>query len=132
MGLKYLWDTNTAIYFLQQLFPPHAEHFIDATLKEGPPAISAITEIELLCWKTPKEDEIQILQAFINQANVLELEQLVKLKTVELRKKYPIKLPDAIIAATALSYNLTLITRNTKDFKLIPELTVVNPHLLDE
>ena len=35
MGLKYLWDTNTAIYYLQQQFPPSAEKFIDETLLAG-------------------------------------------------------------------------------------------------
>ena len=43
--MKYLWDTNTAIYFLQQLFPAGAEKFIDDLLKDEQPAISAITEI---------------------------------------------------------------------------------------
>ncbi len=34
MGIKYLWDTNTAIYYLQQQFPPAAEKFMDDSLKE--------------------------------------------------------------------------------------------------
>lgn len=45
MGIKYLWDTNTAIYYLQQQFPPSAEEFIDSTLSDSIPAISVITEI---------------------------------------------------------------------------------------
>jgi hypothetical protein len=53
MGIKYLWDTNTAIYFLQQQFPSVAEKFVDKILLDGEPILSAITEIELLCWKTP-------------------------------------------------------------------------------
>lgn len=40
------------------------------------------------------------------------------------------KLPDAIIAATALVYDLILITRNTADFKSIDGLKVVDPHSL--
>jgi hypothetical protein len=35
MGIKHLWDTNTAIYYLQQQFPPGAEAFIDNILKNG-------------------------------------------------------------------------------------------------
>jgi hypothetical protein len=34
MGMKYLWDTNTAIYYLQQQFSLSAEKFIDDLLKE--------------------------------------------------------------------------------------------------
>jgi hypothetical protein len=47
--MKYLWDTNIAIYYLQQQFPPQAEQFIDQLLLKSRPVISAITEIELLC-----------------------------------------------------------------------------------
>lgn len=43
MGIKYLWDTNTVIYFLQQQFPTSAEKFIDNILSHSIPAISIIT-----------------------------------------------------------------------------------------
>lgn len=128
MGIKYLWDTNTAIYYLQQQFPPSAEKFIDDSLKESGPAISVITEIELLCWKTPTEEDLLVLHDFIENALVFELETPIKLKTAELRKVHKIKLPDAVIAATALTHNLTLITRNTADFKNIEGLNLINPH----
>lgn len=128
MGIKYLWDTNTVIYYLQQQFPPPAETFVDILLKESVPAISAITEIELLCWKTSSEKDIQILHSFINEAWVYELEREIKFKTAEIRKAFKIKLPDAIIAATAVSNDLILLTRNTNDFKAIEGLKLVNPH----
>jgi len=130
MGITYLWDTNTVIYFLQKQFPTNAEQFIDSTLLNSPPTISAITEIELLCWKTTNKKDLQVLQDFINDATVIELEKTIKLKTAELRKSYKIKLPDAIIAATALIHNFTLITRNTKDFKNIDAFQMVNPFKL--
>ena len=127
MGLNYLWDTNITIYYLQQQFPPNAEKFIDSVLQSDLPAISAITEIELLCWKTATEDDVKVLHNFINDAIIIELEQTIKFKTAEIRKSIKIKLPDAIIAATALVYNRTLITRNTEDFKNIPGLKIINP-----
>jgi predicted nucleic acid-binding protein len=127
MGIKYTWDTNTAICFLQQQFPPQAEKFIDDLLKEDQPCISTITEIELLCWKTASEKDLKVLHNFINDALIIELEDVIKLKTADIRKQHKVKLPDAIIAATALVYDLTLITRNTKDFENIPGLASVNP-----
>jgi len=45
-----------------------------------------------------------------------------------LRQQHRIKLPDAIIAATALAYNLPLITRNTANFQAVSGLLVINPH----
>ena len=127
MGINYLWDTNTAIYFLQQQFPINAEKYIDSILQTNIPVISAITEIELLCWKTASENDLKVLNNFIQEATVIELEQEIKSKTAEIRKANKIKLPDSIIAATAIVYNLTIITRNTADFKNIDGLITINP-----
>lgn len=87
-----------------------------------------ITEIELLCWKTPTQKDIEVLHNFINDALVFELEKEIKLKTAEIRKTHKSKLPDAVIAATALVYDLILLTRNVSDFKNIDELKLINPH----
>lgn len=127
MGINYLWDTNTAIYYLQQLFSKEAEDFMDGILKESIPAVSAITEIELLCWKTATNKDLTVLKNFLADSIVFELERDIKNKTVELRKAYTIKLPDAIIAATALVNEITLISRNAKDFNKIKGLYLINP-----
>ena len=127
MGIKHLWDTNTAIYYLQQQFPPEGEKFMDNLLKNEHPVISAITEIELLCWKAATEKDLKILHNFINDVIVIELEQSIKLKTANIRKSHRIKLPDAIIAATALVYDLILLSRNVDDFKKIDGLKITDP-----
>lgn len=127
MGIKFLWDTNIAIYYLQQQLPIHAEKVIDQTLETSAAAISVISEIELLCWRTPNENDLQILHRFISDAFVYELDHAIKTKTAEIRRAHRIKLPDAIIAATAIIYNLTLLTRNTSDFASIDELSILDP-----
>jgi|AntRauTorckE6833_2_1112554.scaffolds.fasta_scaffold21095_2 predicted nucleic acid-binding protein len=127
MGIKYIWDTNIVIYYLQQQFPPSAEAFMDEVAEEALPLISAITEIELLCWKSASEKDLKVLHNFINDAKVIELEKRIKHKTADIRKKRQVKLPDAIIAATAVVYNMPLITRNTKDFDKIEGLHLINP-----
>jgi len=131
MGIKHLLDTNIVIYFLQKQFPLSAEQFVDNILEHSKPAISTISEIELLCWRTDKEEDINILKGFIKAIIVFELEKEIRIKTVEIRKAYKIKLPDAIIAATALIYDLSLVTRNTKDFKNIEGLKIINPFELE-
>jgi len=127
MGIKYIWDTNTVIYYLQQQFPPSAEKFMDNLVNEARPVISAITEIELLCWKSATEKDLEVLHNFIDDTLIIELEQPIKYKTADIRKKHKIKLPDAIIAATALVYELTLVTRNVPDFKNIDGLQLIDP-----
>ena len=64
---------------------------MDSLLQSGQPVISAITEIELLCWKSATEKDIAVLHNFINDALVIELEQPIKLKTAEIRKLHKIK-----------------------------------------
>ncbi len=125
--MKYLWDTNTAIHYLQDQFPPNAGKFMDGVLRDAKAVFSVITEIELLCWKDATTDDMAVVQNFIDDSAVFELLQPVKLKTAEIRKAHRIKLPDAIIAATALVHNHTLLTRNTADFKGINDLKLINP-----
>ncbi len=84
MGLKYLWDTNTAIYYLQQQFPLAGEKFTDDLLLDSIPTISAISEIELLCWTTESEKDIKVLNSFINDSIVIEIEYPIKIKTAEI------------------------------------------------
>jgi hypothetical protein len=128
MGVRYLWDTNTVIYYLQQQFPPFAEQLIDNLLQESLPCISAITEIELLCWKAASVKDEEILHRFIQDVQVIEIEPAIKLATANIRKQYKIKLPDAIIAATAIVYGYTLVTRNVEDFNKIDGLVIINPY----
>ncbi|MBS1520995.1 MAG: type II toxin-antitoxin system VapC family toxin [Bacteroidetes bacterium] len=127
MGIKYLWDTNTVIYYLQKHFNEGQEKLIDNIINEFQPAISVITEIELLCWKTATESDLAILQSFIADCVVFGLKQDTKLKTVEIRKQSRLKLPDAVIAATALVNELILISRNTSDFKKVMSLELLDP-----
>lgn len=67
--------------------------------------------------------------SFINESNVVALSDAIVETTIFIRKQIKIKLPDAIIAATALVNNFTLLTRNTDDFINIKGLNVINPML---
>jgi predicted nucleic acid-binding protein len=55
-------------------------------------------------------------RAFLSTFDVLDIEQQVAERSVQLRRKLRIRLPDAIIWATAQVHAMLLITRNTKDF----------------
>jgi len=71
---------------------------------------------------------MQLLLDFISENEELPLDEPVIQQTILLRQQRRIKLPDAIIAATALAHSLPLITRNTADFQAISGLLVINPH----
>lgn len=82
-----------------------------------------------MCWKT-KIDVEKNVKDFINDSNVLDINNDVIERCVNIRKGKKIKTPDAIIAATALAYNSILITNNEKDFMNIKGLKLINPHKL--
>lgn len=83
--------------------------------------ISVISKIEFLGWNGFLMDQplYQKAQIFITHANVFKLDEQVANKTIELRQQYKIKTHDAIIAATALTYNLGIATNNIDDFKCL-------------
>jgi len=125
MGQTYLIDTNIAIYILNNTLKPedHPDLQAAALLSYN---LSIITKIELLGWKASASEERQ-LESFINEANVIDLTDEVVDTTIQIRREHKIPLPDAIIAATALTYDWTLLTRNEKDFNRISGIKLVNP-----
>ena len=124
MGKEYLIDTNSVIDYLDNKLPDKANELIDSIDSR----ISVITRMELLAWPGASEQQTLILNEFINASEVFALEEPIILKAIEIRKVHKTKLPDAIIAATALVNKLTIITRNTKDFDKIDGLEVLNPY----
>jgi predicted nucleic acid-binding protein len=91
------------------------------------PSISVITKIEILGYETTPESA-ELLESFVFNSLVIGLSDEIVDRTIEIRKKNRIKMPDAIIAATAITYNSIIVTRNIKDFRNIKGLNVVNPH----
>ena len=126
MGLKYLYDTNAVIDYIGGNFPNHVVIWTEKVLFNQQIAISIINKIEVLGFNAPVAEGL-LLEEFINLSVVLQLADSVADKTIELRKSYKIKLPDAIIAATAIVHDLTLISRNDGDFKNIAGLKYLNP-----
>ena len=125
----YLLDTNIVIYYLKAALPLKAMQLLN-TIVDYQPTLSVITKIEVLGFNSPNKEEQDITTLFIEAADIIKLDETIVAQTIELRKQLHIKLPDAIIAATAMVYNLTLLTRNTSDFNRIPNLLLIDPYLI--
>lgn len=126
MGTRYLVDTNTVSDYLSRNLSPEAMQYLHGIVNSTP-QISVMTRIELLSHLSPK---IDIIRNFVGYATVFDLTEDIILRTIALRRSRRIKIPDAIIAATALEYDLTLITHNTSDFQGIPNLKLLDAHSL--
>ena len=125
---QYLIDTNAVIDYLGNKLPVSGMDFMN-TVIDAVPNVSIVTKIEVLGFNAP-EQHYKTLSNFISDATVLDLTNNVVEMSIEIRKKHRTKFPDAIIAATALVYDLVLISRNISDFKNINELKVIDPHRL--
>lgn len=124
MGKEYLIDTNVVIGYLDNKLPAHGMVLMH-TIIDDTPNISVISKIEVLRFNT-SPDAYKVLEDFINESSIFGLNDPVVDSTIAICKSHRIKLPDAIIAATALVYNLTLIKRNISDFKNINGLVLMN------
>ena len=86
--------------------------------------ISAINKIELLGFSNVE----QIIVDLVSCAVIYHIDDEIIDKTIELRKKYKIRLPDTIIAATAIVNDFVLISHNFRDFQKIRELNFIDPY----
>jgi predicted nucleic acid-binding protein len=120
MGSGYLVDSNIIIHTAANSVFEKAVIKKLGELLDREFQISIITKIEILS----KDDS---LSAYVDLATVIMLNEAIINETINIRRKHNTKLPDAIIAATAVVNKLKLLTHNTKDFNNIKGLTTVDP-----
>jgi predicted nucleic acid-binding protein len=126
MEQGYLIDTNVIIDNFGNKLSEKAKTFLfDVEL-----TISVITRIEVLGWLNASKELLKPIYEFMEIVNIMPMDEIVILKTIEIRQNKKIALGDAIIAATALVNDLSLITRNISDFKNIDRLKVIDPYNL--
>lgn len=122
----WLLDSNAVMGYLNK---DSTQGFIgqfEQALVEGA-AVSVITTIEVLGWRGHDTTSRASAESLLRCLEEMPLSISVVQQAIALRSKYSIKLPDAVIAATALTANLKLMTRNQTDFEHIAGLTIVNP-----
>ena len=116
-GTNYVVDSNIILYILEgnaSLYP-----YLDAAY-----FISVISEIELLGWHKIQPSGVKNIQRILNNCTHIELLPAIKNIAIEMKQYHKIKLPDAIIAATAIHLNLPLLTAD-RGFEKIKNLNVL-------
>jgi predicted nucleic acid-binding protein len=118
-GNKLLLDTNIILYLLKG----------DTTLVdilEGKQIyISFVTELELYSFRElTTKDKVKI-DAILAACSIIDINAGIKAKTIEIRIEHKVKLPDSIIAGTALYFKMPLISAD-KGFERIEELNLLN------
>ena len=111
----YLVDTNILIYHFDDSIPVASKDKLHFIFREHF-NVSVITKIEFLGFRGHTMDSFEKAERFLSYATVIGMEEAIIDKVIELRRRCAIKLPDAVIAATALMSDLILVTRNSTDF----------------
>lgn len=117
-GIDLFVDTNILIDLSE------GKHQISNYLDGNSIHISVITEIELLGWSRISQAHKEFFKQLIEECHVMDLTSTVKNLTIELKQKHKIKLPDAVIAASALFLDVPLLTRDVA-FEKIKSLNLL-------
>jgi len=120
---RYLLDTNSVIYFF------NGEEKI-AQIIESPDSeiyVSFITKIELLCFDAGDKVVTGKIEQFLNLINILFPDDKITVLAIEYRKKLKLKIPDAIICATAKAFKLNLVTADKELHKKLKSIKITSP-----
>ena len=117
-GNSLLLDTNIILYIL------NGDETLAEILRFKKLYISFITQLEILSYtKISQEQKLQI-NAFLNECLIVDINDRIKDIVIDIRRKYKLKLPDSIIAATALHLTIPLISAD-KNFVKIQEASII-------
>jgi predicted nucleic acid-binding protein len=117
-----LIDSNIVIYAAQ---PSYA--YLRPLLQDPANAVSAVTRLEVLGFHRLSLGDKTYFASVFALLQVLDVNTSVIEQAILLRQQRNLSVGDAIIAATALLYQMELYTHNTMDFAGIVSLVVVDP-----
>ena len=117
-GIRIVCDTNPLIYLLD------GNRDVARFLDNKQIYLSVITELELFGKPNLSAQNIQIIDTLISVCVVIDINKEIRQLYRELKQQHPIKLPDAIIAATAIYLDMPLLTFD-RGFKNISNLKLI-------
>lgn len=117
-GTNMLLDTNVVLYLL------NGDLVLETYLQDKNFYLSFINELELLGYKDITSEEEAAINYFLEESSLIEINNGIKEITKHLRRNYRLKLPDAIVAVTAIFLGIPLISADNH-FKQIKELTFI-------
>lgn len=120
--MSFLVDTNIIIYHFNG--DDTASAFLEK--ESGNYAISFVTFVELLSFPNLTDDLSEQIRSFLDGLEVIMADNQIMENCIKNRKQKKIKLADNIIISTAQMRQMTLVTRNTDDFKGL-DVAIMNP-----
>ncbi len=119
----FVLDTNILIYYLRR--EEAVTNSLVEWISDGVELLtSTVVEAELLSWPQLLAQDFLRIDIALRDLTIVPVGSSVARQAALVRRRVSIKLTDALIAATALTQNATLVTRNVVDFKKIKELKI--------
>ncbi len=119
----YTLDTNAIIYYLKD--EPDVVTSLNTIFTQNVPIyISTITEIELFGFSKLSEQETAQIEAILRTVAIIPVDSRIARTAGFIRRNYHINIADSTMAATALFTGTTLLTRNIRDFRKIPNFSL--------
>lgn len=118
-GNNLLLDTNIVLYLL------NGDVTLIPLLEDKNLFVSFITQLELLGYKDLSQKDLDNIQMFLNECAIIDITPPIKDTTVDLRRKYNLKLPDSIIIATGIWLNIPVISSDL-DFTKVEEADIIS------
>lgn len=125
MPITALFDSSAVILYFNDALSSEALVVMEQAIEQGTGAISVVTRAEVLAW--PQHTAKSLQEAIVGMASFTQLsvDAATADEAARIRRECNLKLPDALIAATATLHNVPVVTANARDFERVGQLQVV-------
>lgn len=126
MGITQLFDSSAVILYFNDAVTDPSFALIKQAISQGSAAISVVTRAEVLAWPSHTPQSLEAAKAGLAVFEQMDVNAAVADEAARIRRAYHVKLPDALIAATATLRGLVVVTANFRDFERVAGLQVVH------
>ena len=125
MAATALFDSSALILYFNDALSIESIAVIRQGIENAIGAISVVTRAEVLAWPSHTEQSVDAAILSLASFEHLGVDTSVADEAARIRRECNLKLPDALIAASAVLLNLPVVTPNIRDFERVPQLGVI-------
>ncbi len=125
MPITALFDSSAVILYFNDALSNESLGVMQQAIEQGTGAISVVTRAEVLAWPSHSAQSIQDAIGGMASFEQLGVDTGIADEAARIRREFNLKLPDALIAATAKLRGLPVVTANASDFERVAQLQVI-------
>lgn len=125
MPVTTLFDSSAVILYFNDALSPESFDSMKRAIDDASAAISVITRAEVLAWPSHTAKSIELAMIGMASFEQLGVDVAEADEAARIRRDHNLKLPDALIAATAMLRGFSVVTANARDFERVAQLAVI-------